>query len=150
MALNFEKNNADIRTWGKDAINQMQASARAMDIIHRADSPSKTASLPRVKDGYREKDGSINRISIKFPRTLIWTQKGAGKGRGGLTGSKWTDKYGNQKSTNPKSLGKAGTGGRKPKPFMNDVLDGPRGIDELATIVATNTGDAIVANLFVK
>lgn len=148
--LDLEKNNTDIRTWGKDAVNQMQGAARAMDISHRANSPSKSASLPRLKDSYRENGGSINRISIKFPGTLVYTMKGAGKGMGGIIGSKWTDKYGNSKSTNPKSLGKAGTGGRKEKPFINKVLDGPRGIEELATIVAINTGDAIVANLFVK
>jgi len=150
MALDFEKNNNDIRTWGKDVVNKMGATAKTMDVRHRPNSLSKSASVPKLKDRYREKQGSIDRISIRFPRSLIWTMKGAGKGRGGLKGSKWTDKYGNSKSTNPRSLGRAGTGGRTEKPFINNVLDGPRGVDELATIVAINTGDAIVGNMFVK
>jgi hypothetical protein len=150
MALDFEKNNQDIRNWGADAVNQMQAIGSAMQITHRSDSPSSSASLPKMKDRYRTRQGSIDLVSIKFPRSLIWTMKGAGKGRAGITGSKWTDKYNNTKSTNPNSFGKAGTSGRTAKPFINNVLDGPRGIDELATIVATNTGDAVIANLFVK
>lgn len=150
MALDFEKNNEDVRTWGHDAVNLMQATASTMNIQHRSNSSSGSASMSKLIDRYRQKQGSIDLISFRFPRSLIWTQKGAGKGRGGLKGSKWTDKYGNRKSTNSESLGKAGTGGRTEKPFINKVLDGPKGIDELATIVAVNTGDAIMANLFVK
>src|SRR3954463_3737789 len=103
MAIDFEKNNQDIKTWTKDSINRMQATGSGMGIEHRSGSPSSSASLPKLKDQYRLKLGSIQRISIKFPRSLIWTMKGAGKGMGGSKGSRWTDKYGNIKKTNTAS-----------------------------------------------
>ncbi len=96
------------------------------------------------------KDGGIDQTSIRFPRSLIWTHKGAGKGRAGTSGSKWTDKYGVVKSTRESSKGKMATAGRVAKPFFNDVLDGNAGVEELATIVAEETGDAIINQLFIK
>lgn len=139
-----------IRDWTKDIILRIQARGNALDINHRAGSPSIGASLPKLKDRYKSQDGAIVRTSVQFPRQLIWTAKGAGKGRGGLKGSRWTDKYGNTKTTDPKSLGKMGTGGRVAKDFFNAVIEGPDGISELATIVAEETGDAIVNNLLIK
>ena len=87
---------------------------------------------------------------MSFPRTLIYTHKGAGKGRGGTKGSRWTDKYGNKKTTNPKSFGKMATGGRVAKPFINDALEAPDGVDKLATIAAENLGDVLAGSLFIK
>ncbi len=150
MKINFEKYNQSVRTWGKDAAVKMRAKGITMGIQHRSDSPSKLASLPKLSDNYRVKDGLVNRVSIKFPRTLIYTHKGAGKGRGGSKGSRWTDKYGNAKKTNPKSFGKMGTGGRSAKPFINTVLDAPGGVEDLATIVAVETGDSIINNMLIK
>lgn len=150
MALNLDRYNDRIRMWTRDTINRMQARAGAYAIQHRSDSPSKSASIPKLKDKYRMQDGGINQTSIRFPRQLIWTHKGAGKGRGGTKGSKWTDKYGQTKTTRESSKGKMGTGGRVEKPFFNDVLDAPDGVEELATIVAEETGDAIMNQMFIK
>lgn len=121
-----------------------------MDVQHRAGSPSKSPSLPKLKAKTKEKDGAVNQVAIKFPRVLIYTHKGAGKGKGGTKGSRWVDKYGNAKSTNPNSFGKMATGGRKEKPFINQVLDSPAGVDNIATIAAEELGDAIIAKMLVK
>lgn len=150
MPLNLDRTNDRIRGWTKDSILKMKAEGRGLSIVHRADSPSKSASLPKIKDRYKLEEGTISRISFAFPRQLIWTHKGAGKGRAGTVGSKWTDKYGSTKSTNPKSHGKMATGGRTAKPFFDRVLDREDGVEELATIVAEETGDAIIGNLFIK
>jgi hypothetical protein len=150
MALNLDRYNTRVREWTKDSVNKMQAKALSYGVEHRSDSPSKGSSVRKLKDRYRQHDGSIDQVSIKFPRSLIWTNKGAGKGRAGIKGSKWTDKYGNTKSTNPKSMGKMGTLGRTTKPFFNDVLDSPSGVNELANIVAEETGDSIINEMFIK
>lgn len=148
--LNLDRFNERIRSWGKSTVKSMQQSGDAAGIVHRSDSPSNGPSLKKLKDGYREQDGAINRISIKMRRTLVYTHKGAGKGRGGSKGSRWIDKYGNTKSTNPKSFGKMATGGRKAKPFFNQVLESTAGVDEVASIAAEELGDAIVNNMLIK
>lgn len=95
------------------------------------------------------KDSVVSRVAFRFPRSLIWTHKGAGKGRAGKKGSRWVNKFGNTRSTNSDSLGKAGTGARKEKPWFTSVMDAPDGVNRLADIVAEETGDAIVNQLFV-
>ncbi|MGN7786808.1 hypothetical protein ACTJIJ_19905 [Niabella sp. 22666] len=150
MKINFDRYNQKVKNWGKDSVTKMKAEGRALGIIHRADSPSKSASIPKLSSGFRQKDGQVNRVSIKFPRTLIYTHKGAGKGRGGTKGSRWTDKYGKAKKTKESSMGKMGTAGRTAKPFINRVLKRETGVDQLATIVAVETGAAISNNMFIK
>ena len=92
---------------------------------------------------------SLATLVVAVMVTLQFTA-GAGKGRGGSKGSRWVDKYGNSKKTNPESLGKMGTGGRVAKPFINQVLESDKGIDQLATIAAVQIGDAVTGNLFIK
>lgn len=150
MALNLDKYNEEVHQWSEDMTRAFQNKAAAYGIVHRPDSPSRSASVNRFKDRFFSQDGAVVRISKAFPRTLIYTHKGAGKGRGGTKGSRWTDKYGNKKTTNPKSFGKMATGGRVAKPFINDALEAPDGVDKLATIAAENLGDVLAGSLFIK
>jgi len=150
MDINLNRYNERVRQWGKGTLQRIKAQASAEGIEHRQNSPSPSSSIAKIKDRYRQRSGAIDQVSIRFPRTLIYPHKGAGKGRGGFKGSSWVDKYGTTHRTNPQSLGKMGTGGRKAKPFFNDVLGGSQGVEELATIVATETGDAIMNQLFIK
>lgn len=147
--LDLAQFNQDVKYWGAQTTVRLQAQARSLGIIHRANSPSGSDSTSRIKDNYGLNAGIISRIGFKFPRTLIWTHKGAGKGRGGSTGSRWINAAGDSKSTNPKSLGKMGTDGRKQKPWFNSVMDSPAGVDQLATIAAEAVGDAIVNNILI-
>ena len=151
MKLDLDRYNTRIKSAGKEVLTDIQSEAGSMAIVHRDDSPSKGASVPKMKDRYRSKDGAVNKISFAFRRTLIYTHKGAGKGRGGVKGSKWLDKFGVTKSTKDSSKGLAGTGGRKEKPFINKVLEQEgNGVDKLAAIAAEELGDAIVNNMLVK
>lgn len=150
MAINLDKYNDEIQQWADDMKPAFQAKASGYGIKHRPDSPSTSPSINKFKNRFFSKDGAIERVSISFPRTLIYTHKGAGKGRGGTKGSRWTDKYGNKKTTNPKSFGKMATGGRVAKPFINDALEAPDGVDKLATIAAENLGDVLAGSLFIK
>lgn len=149
-AINFSSYNEQVKQWTKELIQEIQIEAGSMGVAHRENSPSTSSSLKKLKDKYGYDEEEINKVSVKFPRVLIYTTKGAGKGRGGTTGSKWVDKYNNQKSTNPKSYGKMGSGGREAKPFFNNVVDGDNGVNKLATIVAEELGSTIVNNMLIK
>ena len=150
MALKLDDYNEAVTKWDQDNNQAIKAKASAYGITHRADSPSTSPSVNKLRSKLFTKDGAIARVTKTFPRSLIYPHKGAGKGRGGIQGSRWVDRYNNAKTTNPKSLGKMGTGGRTAKPFINDALEGPDGVDELATIAAVHLGDALVGNLFIK
>lgn len=121
-----------------------------MGVQHRSGSPSPADSVNKIRGRVGMKDGLVNRISISFDRNLIWPQKGAGKGMAGSKGSRWIDKYGNAKRTNPQSFGKMDTGSRKAKPFFNTALESNEGVNHLATIAAEEIGSSITHNLFVK
>lgn len=150
MALDFDKYNQSISQWDQQSNQDIKSRASGYGVKHRSDSPSPTSSLGRFKSRRILQDGAIVKVTKTFPRELIWTHKGAGKGRGGVKGSRWTDKYGNQKQTAASSKGKMGTGGRVAKPFINDSLAGPNGVETLATVVAEQLGDALVGSILVK
>ena len=121
-----------------------------MGIVHRAGSPSKGESLNRLTAKFSSADGGIEKIAFKLRRSLIWPHKGAGKGMAGRVGSTWYNKKGEKKTTDPKSFGKMATGSRKAKPWFNQYMEGQHGVEELATLVAEETGDTIVNNILVK
>ena len=150
MAINFDRQNEKVLQWAQRTEGGLKGRSNALGITHRADSPSPGSSVDKIKNRVKYKYGVIEVVSFRFPRSLIWPHKGAGKGRGGLKGSVWYDRLGIRHSTNPNSLGKMGTGGRIAKPWFNETMDAPTGVDELADIVATESGDAIVNNLFIK
>lgn len=150
MAINFDKQNERVINWAQRTEGALKGTSNALGITHRANSPSPSASVDRIKNRVKYKGTIIEMVSFRFPRTLIWTHKGAGKGRGGMKGSVWYDKLGIKHSTNPDSLGKMNTGGRRAKPWFNDTIESSNGVEELATIVAEESGDAIVNNLLIK
>lgn len=150
MAINFDKQNERVTEWAQRTEASLKGSSNALGISHRADSPSPAASVDKIKNRLKLRGGIIEVVSFKFPRSLIWTHKGAGKGRGGLQGSVWYDRLGIKHSTNPESFGKMGTGGRQAKPWFNNAIEAPDGVEQLATIVAEESGDAIVNNLLIK
>ena len=150
MAINFDKQNQRVLQWMAQNEAAMKGRSNALGITHRSNSPSSGSSVDKIKAKEKYRGGIIEMIGFKFPRTLIWTHKGAGKGRGGLLGSVWYDKLGIKHSTNTESLGKMGTGGRVAKQWFNDTIEANTGVEELANIVAEESGDAIVNNLLIK
>lgn len=77
----------------------------------------------KTSASFRKKEGLINRIGFRFPRALVFREKGAGKGKGGNKGSQWTNDRGEKIKTNPKSLGKMNTGSRRAKPLIDPIID---------------------------
>lgn len=150
MAINFDRQNQRVEDWAQRTENSLKGTAGALGIIHRTTSPSNGSSVDKIKHRFRLRAGVIEVISFRFPRSLIWPHKGAGRGMGGLLGSTWYDRLGIKRTTNPESLGKMGIGSRPEKPWLNQAMESPQGVDELATIVAEESGDAIVNNLLIK
>ena len=80
---------------------------------------------------YTDRYGLVDRIGFSFPRHGIYIHKGAYRGHGGLIGSKWEVvkrvngvevSTGIVRHTDPDSLGKQGTGARKPFPWFDAVV----------------------------
>lgn len=82
------------------------------------------------------------RIGFRFARHGVHLHFGASRGYGGDIGSRWIDRLGNVKQTDPQSLGKAGTGQRKPYDWFNPVLE--RSLPALADIAASYCADMII------
>jgi hypothetical protein len=142
--------NDEVQQWGKGLPDLLRSRGSSYGIQHRENSPSNRSSLNSMRVKYKRSDGLISLVTLTVNRSLIYTHKGAGKGRGGNKGSRWIDKFGTSKKTAPDSLGKAGTGGRREKPFINDVLEGSQGVEKLADIVAENLATTIVNSAIVK
>lgn len=80
---------------------------------------------------YTDKYGLINRLGFSFPRHGVYIHKGAGRGQGGLIGSKWS--YLKRingmeintsiiRHTNPASLGKQNEGHRQAYHWFDPVI----------------------------
>lgn len=104
--------------------------------------------ISKVKATTRKRDGMINKISLVFKRSGIYREKGAGKGQGGAKGSKWINAKGQQKTTNPNSLNKQGTGNRQPAPWFNPVVE--KFADELAQELLDEFVEIAFNNLKIK
>lgn len=149
---NYEQYNASVTGWARQAEAGIKASGRSLGIIHRNNSPSPGESLAKITGKtFEDKFGVISRITFsRINRSLIYTSAGAGRGQGGRKGSTWINAKGERKRTNPRSLGKQGTGNRTEKRFVSNFLDGNRGIENLADIVANGLGDVVADNILVK
>lgn len=80
---------------------------------------------------YTDNYGIINRLGFSFPRHGVYIHKGAGRGQGGLTGSKWSYmkrikgieiKTSIIRHTNPESLGKQNEGNRLAYQWFDPVI----------------------------
>lgn len=148
--MDYSQYNNSVRRWGGTSLTGIKTTGRSYGIKHRANSPSPKDSVAAMADKYREKQGQVNVISFTFNRPLVYTMAGAGRGQGGLKGSRWINAKGVTKRTNPASLNKADTGNRKAKPFIDAYLDSPNGTNLLGDIVAGELGDAIVGEIKFK
>lgn len=146
MALTFEIQNKKIESWAQETERDIKAAGSGYGINHRANSPSPSPSLPKIKARLVMDSSAVRAVAFRFSRSLIYPHMGSGRGQGGQKGSRWVTASGIRKKTDPRSLGKAGTGNRQAKPFMNDVLN--RRVPVLADIVAETSADIVTAKLF--
>lgn len=142
----FEKANKIIEEYGRRKANEVKADGRGMGITHRRNSPSPDDSLHGIKVSFsRRAFDMISAIRFSLRRTLFYAYHGAGKGHGGRKGSVWNTSNGDRRRTDPKSLGKAGSGTRQAKPFLDTIS---RDADQLMDKVAEATMDEIFDQSF--
>jgi hypothetical protein len=143
--------NAKVEAWGKDVTSMLRQSVRSMTRRDLLLSRSIRPNFYRNKK-YLEAsgEGEIYRIGFSFVREGIYIHKGAGRGQGGVSGSKWYNLRGELKKTDPRSLMKMGSGNRKPKEWFNPVIE--QKLPELSDIVSDYSASLQIdaTNIFIK
>ena len=125
--------NDDIMGWSIDVTRQLRGNVR---MLVKQDEELSGSIEPNIYN----KNGEAARIGFSFAREGVYIHKGAGRGQGGFRGgSKWTDKYGKLKKTNPESFFKMGTGNRRPIKWFDPVIE--KNLPALADIVAEYAAD---------
>lgn len=122
--------NDDVSGWAIDVTKKLRVNVRML--VQRDEKLSQSID-PNI---YKKKErGEVERIGFSFAREGVYIHKGAGRGQGGFRGgSKWTDKYGTLKKTDPLSYYKMGTGNRTPIRWFDPVIEA--NLPALADIVA--------------
>lgn len=128
-----EKFNNDIKGWSIDVTRQLRTNVR---MLVKQDEELSSSVEPNI---YKYK-GEANRIGFSFAREGVYIHHGAGRGQGGYRGgSKWRDKRGKMKMTNPLSFFKMGTGNRKQIKWFDPVIE--KNLPALADIVSEYSAD---------
>ena len=142
LAPDIDKVNRIIENGTADLIPALIQEQQKYGIKHGPD------GMDKIKKAFKKRDGMISKITLKIKKSGIYREKGAGKGMGGKKGSSWIDSKGQRKTTNPNSLGKAGTGNRQPAPWFNPVVE--KYADDLANKLADEFVEIAFNNLKLK
>lgn len=108
--------NALVSDWAKRLQAEVRTRAAAVVKQNNRLSRSIVAQL-------RKRNGEVYRIGLKLAKEGVYVHVGASRSYGGNVGSKWRDRHGKIKRTNPASLGKMGTGNRLAYEFLNEAID---------------------------
>lgn len=119
--------NAAVGDWTADAKSQVIAEMDALGIVHSEKSKSPVAAKKPLRTSLRKNAGVTNRISFKIPRHMVFVHKGVGRGT---------------------KISQVGTTNRKPKPFLNPVIE--KNIGKLVDVVADHQGTMVVNALMIK
>jgi hypothetical protein len=143
----LNKFNAAVKAWGRKVETELKQSANCR-FGHRI-SNQLSGKFPKLSDSItlnlkfdKQYKLETRSVGFTFARHGVYLESGAGKGSGGLMGSKWTNQYGTLKFTNDMSLNKMGTGERKAEDWFNDILQ--RNTAELADILAEYSLDMVL------
>lgn len=123
------------------SMNAMRRSGRTTQKMFDLNSTLKTTLAESITANVRydkKYKAEATHIGFNFARHGIYLYYGAGRGQGGLTGSKWTDRYGRLKTTDDASKGLMG-GSRQPIDWFNPIVK--KHIGELADIAADYCAD---------
>lgn len=114
--------NKEVEQWQDSVANQLKSSIATR---------SQRIAAELKPKAYTDNYGLINRLGFSFPRHGVYIHKGAGRGQGGFTGSKWT--YLKRikgieintsiiRHTNPASLGKQNEGSRQAFRWFDPII----------------------------
>lgn len=114
--MNLREYNKEVKSWTLGTRRKMKT--RVLQLV--------TARGPADQNLYSQTKayaGEINKLGFSFPYYMVFVHKGAGRGYGGIKTALFTNAKGGKGITNPKSMGKMGTGKRRPKPWFNPVIE---------------------------
>jgi hypothetical protein len=138
--------NTGVKQWGEKVEALLKQSAQSR--FGHEDRPI-SDEFPRLSDSIKlnlrfDKAFKLETRSVGFSvaRHGVYLHEGAGRGYGGLTSSKWTDKFGKIHTTKESSKGRMGTGNRTAEYWFNDIIR--NNMPELAEIVANYSLDIVV------
>jgi hypothetical protein len=119
--------NKDVSGWTKDTKAAVVSEMNALGIVHSENSKSPVSAQKALRTAIRKDAGVTNRVSFKIPRHMVFVHKGVGRGT---------------------RISQVGSTKRKPKPFLNPVIE--KNIGKLGDIVADHQGTMIVNALMIK
>lgn len=125
--LSTKAYNAAVGKWARNTKAAAIAEGRRLGI------KSEHGTLDNMRNSYGRRNGEIIRVSFGMKRHLIYVHKGVGRG--------WP-------IVRQGGVGAALSGGRKPKPFLNNIID--KRINMLADDVAKFRGDIVVDNIKIR
>jgi hypothetical protein len=131
--------NTEVELVAQEALEMMIYEIAALD-LRDSDQLFQT-----IKVKVKQLLGVPDSIGYTFPRTGIYPIKGAGRGYGGASGSKWRTSKGETRRTNAGSLGKAGSGPYKVRDWFNkafDILE-----QRLSDVLEEKYGEATIKSL---
>lgn len=131
--------NQDVSKWTRKTKRQLKLEVIRSTVIYsghaRKDLDAKV----------RRYAGEASKINFAFPFYMAFVHKGAGKGYGGSKTGLFTRTNGSKGTTNPNSMGKMGTGKRRPKPWFNPVVEAR--FPALEELVAVYHGGKVALNV---
>lgn len=126
--------NKEVRSWSNETKRKMKL--RTLQLVLNI-GPGHDRQTVAVKNYL----GEASKIQFSFPYYMVFVHKGAGRGYGGKKTGLFSTPQGSKfskRKTNPRSMGKMGTGKRKAKPWFNPVLE--ERFPQLAAIVSEYHG----------
>ena len=143
-----------MRGWGKNVVRSARFNVPDGQSTFTTTPDNYRKLRDNIKEGYRSEGTSygkkIYRIGFNFPIQGVMIHYGAGRGQGGQKGSTWKTPGGAMKSTKPASLGKAGSGNRRPNNWFNKEIH--EQLPELEKVVEELFDGAVLnaTNIFIK
>lgn len=134
--------NRDVAAWGRDVANQLRGNVGTLFASHGSADHRLALSIESYVAYDKQYHMEVYRVGFRFARHGVHLHYGAGRGYGGLKGSRWMDRMGYMKQTDENSLGKMGTGKRQEVDWFNPILE--RNLQRLADIAADYCADMIL------
>ena len=133
-----------------DALGELNDWASETQGALRSTVPRHSGKLAKsiVAKVKKDRKGEPYAIAFNFERYGAWLEKGASRGHGGNVGSRWNDKNGKPKRTNPNSLGKMNSPSRPEKPWFDPIID--QRFPFLADLVVTHYERILVQHIHMK
>lgn len=143
--ISSDEFNSRVAGWGGDVAGKIRMSIRSLTTKGKGD------LVKSLRMDTRKDFGEIDRIGYKFNRYGVFVHKGVGRGyimKGGVVvkgyrpGKVLKSMANNSNKALPDKIALSGTINRKPKPWLNPVIDD--NIEKLANMVAEMRADQVV------